>query len=109
MIGTRGGPLRKFSRFYLVSEGPKVEIPNVGKSSGSEDLDEATKKWRQTNTLQDEKFKKYVKSLEEGTLEEKPKAIISDVNPLTGEVGGPKGPEPTRYSDWERNGRCVDF
>ncbi|MCP4326874.1 MAG: DUF1674 domain-containing protein [Alphaproteobacteria bacterium] len=25
------------------------------------------------------------------------------------EVGGPKGPEPTRYGDWERDGRCVDF
>ena len=25
------------------------------------------------------------------------------------EVGGPKGLEPTRYGDWERNGRCVDF
>ena len=25
------------------------------------------------------------------------------------ETGGPKGPEPTRYNDWERNGRCVDF
>ena len=27
----------------------------------------------------------------------------------TGEIGGPKGPEPTRYGDWERKGRCVDF
>ncbi len=27
----------------------------------------------------------------------------------TGEVGGPKGLEPTRYGDWERAGRCVDF
>ncbi|MBM3484512.1 MAG: DUF1674 domain-containing protein [Alphaproteobacteria bacterium] len=27
----------------------------------------------------------------------------------TGETGGPKGPEPTRFGDWERNGRCVDF
>ncbi len=26
-----------------------------------------------------------------------------------GEVNGPKGPEPTRYGDWERKGRCVDF
>ncbi|MBM3560112.1 MAG: DUF1674 domain-containing protein [Alphaproteobacteria bacterium] len=26
-----------------------------------------------------------------------------------GEVGGPPGPEPTRYGDWERDGRCVDF
>jgi hypothetical protein len=25
------------------------------------------------------------------------------------EYGGPKGPEPTRYGDWERNGRCIDF
>ena len=25
------------------------------------------------------------------------------------EIGEPPGPEPTRYGDWERNGRCVDF
>jgi hypothetical protein len=25
------------------------------------------------------------------------------------EIGGPKGPEPTRYGDWERAGRCIDF
>jgi hypothetical protein len=25
------------------------------------------------------------------------------------EIGGPKGPEPTRYGDWERNGRVSDF
>jgi hypothetical protein len=25
------------------------------------------------------------------------------------EVGGPEGPEPTRFGDWERNGRCIDF
>jgi hypothetical protein len=29
--------------------------------------------------------------------------------PLPVEIGGPKGPEPTRYGDWERKGRCVDF
>ncbi|MFW5680670.1 MAG: DUF1674 domain-containing protein [Pseudomonadota bacterium] len=26
-----------------------------------------------------------------------------------GERGGPKGPEPTRFGDWEKNGRCFDF
>lgn len=26
-----------------------------------------------------------------------------------GEKGGPKGPEPTRFGDWEKNGRCFDF
>jgi hypothetical protein len=25
------------------------------------------------------------------------------------EFGGPAGPEPTRFGDWEKNGRCVDF
>jgi len=25
------------------------------------------------------------------------------------ELGGPTGPEPTRYGDWERKGRCSDF
>jgi hypothetical protein len=25
------------------------------------------------------------------------------------EIGGPKGLDPTRYGDWERDGRCVDF
>jgi hypothetical protein len=25
------------------------------------------------------------------------------------EVGGRDGPDPTRYGDWEKNGRCIDF
>lgn len=26
------------------------------------------------------------------------------------ELGGRKsGPDPTRYGDWEKNGRCIDF
>ena len=28
---------------------------------------------------------------------------------LPKEIGGAKGPDPTRYGDWERNGRCIDF
>ncbi|XP_021909284.1 succinate dehydrogenase assembly factor 4, mitochondrial [Carica papaya] len=31
------------------------------------------------------------------------------VNKETGETGGPRGPEPTRYGDWELKGRCSDF
>lgn len=25
------------------------------------------------------------------------------------EIGGPEGPEPTRFGDWEKAGRCSDF
>jgi hypothetical protein len=33
----------------------------------------------------------------------------NNTNPYTGEINGPSGPEPTRYGDWERKGKCVDF
>jgi hypothetical protein len=40
-------------------------------------------------------------------------AMPQDPKPATParpkEIGGPKGPEPTRYGDWERNGRVSDF
>ncbi len=36
-------------------------------------------------------------------LPEAPEALYSR------EIKGPKGPEPTRFGDWERKGRCVDF
>ena len=36
--------------------------------------------------------------------------VDSDQNPNPPEeIGGPKGLEPTRYGDWERKGRCIDF
>ena len=25
------------------------------------------------------------------------------------EIGGRQGPEPTRFNDWEKGGRCIDF
>ncbi len=36
------------------------------------------------------------------------RARSGEVN-LPKEIGGPEGPEPTRYGDWERNGICSDF
>jgi hypothetical protein len=29
--------------------------------------------------------------------------------PQPPESGGRDGPEPTRFGDWEKNGRCIDF
>ena len=34
---------------------------------------------------------------------------IKERLPLPKEVGGPAGPEPTRFGDWEQKGRCTDF
>lgn len=33
-----------------------------------------------------------------------PEATVAPV-----EIGGRVGPEPTRFGDWEKNGRCIDF
>jgi Protein of unknown function (DUF1674) len=30
-------------------------------------------------------------------------------SPRPREIGGPAGPEPTRFGDWEKKGRCIDF
>lgn len=38
-----------------------------------------------------------------------PKPEEKNAVPRPQEVGGRKGPEPTRYGDWEKDGRAVDF
>ncbi|MGB0670245.1 MAG: DUF1674 domain-containing protein [Rhodospirillales bacterium] len=62
----------------------------------------------------------------EGTLKERPKAPplapvhnsgteekaatdLFEQPARADETGGPKGPEPTRFGDWEKKGRCIDF
>jgi hypothetical protein len=46
------------------------------------------------------------RALEEAAARRKAEAQGAE-NPV--ELGGPKGPEPTRYGDWERKGVAVDF
>jgi hypothetical protein len=41
------------------------------------------------------------------TPAEKVKDTVKPAKPV--ETGGPAGAEPTRYGDWERGGRCIDF
>jgi hypothetical protein len=36
-------------------------------------------------------------------------AAAADAKPLAKEFQGPKGPEPTRYGDWESKGIASDF
>ena len=43
---------------------------------------------------------------------DQPEADAGDAGQAPGkarEIGGPPGPEPTRYGDWEKAGRCIDF
>lgn len=38
--------------------------------------------------------------------------VVNEQNATTteqAEIGGRIGPEPTRFGDWERDGRCIDF
>lgn len=56
---------------------------------------------------------KPVSSQADGTAPDTPTAGTAD-RPLPpkqppGEIGGPRGPEPTRFGDWEFKGRCSDF
>lgn len=37
------------------------------------------------------------------------KAAEASAQPMQKEVQGPKGPEPTRYGDWESKGIASDF
>jgi hypothetical protein len=38
------------------------------------------------------------------------RAPASDASRSEAETGGPEsGLDPTRYGDWEKNGRCIDF
>jgi hypothetical protein len=36
-------------------------------------------------------------------------AAAADAKPVPEEFQGPKGPEPTRYGDWENKGIASDF
>lgn len=38
-----------------------------------------------------------------------PDAAQAEPIPAPSEVGGRAGPDPVRYGDWEKNGRCIDF
>jgi hypothetical protein len=45
----------------------------------------------------------------EGQDEDQDEGKVSGRGEPKREIGGADGPEPTRYGDWERNGRCTDF
>ena len=50
-----------------------------------------------------------IKSGNDTKGKEVPETGISGPVQPPGEVNGPRGPEPTRFGDWEKGGRCTDF
>lgn len=42
-------------------------------------------------------------------LEAAERRAAAEESALQAEHGGPRGPEPTRYGDWEKKGLAVDF
>ncbi|QDZ25047.1 hypothetical protein HOP50_15g75900 [Chloropicon primus] len=55
----------------------------------------------------DKKIPKQTGDQQEASEENKVGSKVSGMKKE--ELDGPKGPEPTRYGDWERAGRCSDF
>ena len=49
------------------------------------------------------------KNLEKNKSEQQIKLVHKKADSPEKEYGGRKGKEPTRYGDWEKNGRCIDF
>lgn len=89
----------KYSEKSQTNEGPEIN------KNESKRLAEFRKKLRETTSIKDLGEQAELQPPKDDPLPAWP----NDTNPNTGEVGGPRGPEPTRYGDWERKGRVSDF
>lgn len=47
------------------------------------------------------------KNIDKSMDKTKPETAQKPLPEMPKEIGGPTGPEPTRYGDWEKNGRCT--
>lgn len=45
----------------------------------------------------------------EGSRDSDNSPVSNELEEHPREIGGRKGPDPVRYGDWEKNGRCIDF
>lgn len=84
-----GDPKEQKRMLDLINEANKDKAPPPGMSAAE--------------------IEKFYESVNEGDDSNPLKPFPNNTNPSTGEVNGPRGPEPTRFGDWERNGRVSDF
>ena len=89
-------------------KGDKRRPMKVSSKEYSDNWDRIFKKKSGTLSFSEQEIKEEPKKYETtvGVLfhPEDPKCNKKSV-----EIGGRKGPEPTRYGDWEKSGRCIDF
>ena len=62
-----------------------------------------------TEKAKDSKVSEDIKDNKDGKDSKDSKDNAHKQSATTEEIGGPKGKEPTRFGDWERNGRISDF
>jgi hypothetical protein len=56
-----------------------------------------------------ERHRRYATEAEARAAMDRLRAAAGSAADAPKEIGGPQGPDPTRYGDWEVNGRCTDF
>lgn len=88
--------MRKLSKLvsYLKTCNKKIRIPKPMSEVEEIDPEEIQKHLNPLGTL--EPSKENIEKIENNEMEEEFGYKV-------------KGPEPTRYGDWERKGRCTDF
>ena len=59
--------------------------------------------------LQDRPEKPLSEAAKRALAEAEARRKAAQATDLPEELGGPKGPEPTRYGDWEKKGITSDF
>jgi hypothetical protein len=65
---------------------------------------------RDSNPSSDEVARRIREAGERARAEaEQRRAKADKTQPQPAEIGGQKGPDPTRYGDWEKNGIVSDF
>lgn len=77
-----------------------VDSSNLRRPRGATDIERALEEKKASAALGD-------RSAENSTAQPSSAPRSKEISPK--EIGGPSGPEPTRYGDWERNGICSDF
>ncbi|XP_033208454.1 succinate dehydrogenase assembly factor 4, mitochondrial-like [Belonocnema kinseyi] len=90
---------------HLFSVSPRFLATKTGEESAR--LKEFRKKLREKTPI--EKLEEHEEGKHPYQEKDPLEPFPENTNPATGEVGGPRGPEPTRYGDWERKGRVTDF